>query len=96
MQNAATVLDVLREIAGEPRAGKLAREVRTGSRWKRTRHQAGTSPAAYRCSAWRASVGSIRWRCEGSQQCGQFAVGAYVLAIERAAGRGRQAYRKGQ
>jgi hypothetical protein len=49
MQNAATVLDVLREIAGEPRAGKLARGVRTGGRWKRTRHQAGTSPAAYRC-----------------------------------------------
>jgi hypothetical protein len=50
MRNAGTVLDVLREgsavlfaanlhgvIAGEPRGGKLARGVRTGGRWKRTR-----------------------------------------------------------
>jgi uncharacterized protein UPF0158 len=40
---------------------------------------------------WRASAVSIRWRCEGAQQSGQFAVGTYVLAVERAAGRGRQA-----
>jgi hypothetical protein len=42
MQDAETVLNVLRDrghgvIAGEPRAGKLARGVRTGGRWKRTR-----------------------------------------------------------
>jgi len=36
-------------VTGEPRAGKLARVVRTGGRWKRTRHKAGTSPAAHRC-----------------------------------------------
>ena len=38
-------------VTGEPRAGKLARVVRTGGRWKRTRRRAGTSPAAYRCAA---------------------------------------------
>jgi hypothetical protein len=43
-------------VAGEPRAGKLARVVRTGGR-KRTRHTAGTSPAAYRCDG-SASPGS--------------------------------------
>src|SRR5215831_14056735 len=47
-------------------------------------------------SAWRASAGSIPWWCEGAPQCVQFAVGTYVLAVERAAGRGRQAHRKGQ
>lgn len=40
--------------------------------------------------------GSIRWRCEGVNQRGQFAVGTDVPAVERATGRGRQAYRKGQ
>ena len=35
---------------GEPVAGKLARRVRAGGRWKRT-CTTGTSPAAYRCDA---------------------------------------------
>src|SRR5437868_4636547 len=39
---------------------------------------------------------STRWRCEGVQQRGQFAVGTYMLAVEGGAGRGCQAYRKGQ
>src|SRR5260370_10820691 len=47
-------------------------------------------------SALRALAGSVRWSCEGAQQRVQFAGGTYVLAVERAAGRGRQAYRKGQ
>jgi hypothetical protein len=55
-----------------------------------------TGALSYPRFAWRASTGSIRWRCEGAQQRGQFAVGTDVLAVERAAGRGRQAYGKGQ
>jgi len=35
---------------------------------------------------------STRWRCEGMQQRSQFAAGPYVLAVERAAGGGCQAY----
>src|SRR5439155_21316092 len=55
-----------------------------------------TGARLYPRFAWRASAGSIRWRCEGAQQRGQFAVRTYVPAVERAAGRGRQAHRKGQ
>ena len=57
MRNAETVVGIHRErlgahetVAGEPVAGKLARRVRAGGRWKRT-CTTGTSPAAYRCEA---------------------------------------------
>ena len=55
----------------------------------------GKTPISGPCRDLRggAAAGSIRR--EGAQQRGQFAVGTYLLAVERAAGRGRQAHRKG-
>lgn len=44
MQSAETVLDILREITGEPGAGKPARRVREGDAGKGPK---GTSPASY-------------------------------------------------
>jgi hypothetical protein len=53
-------------VTGEPVAGKLARRVRAGGRWKRT-CTTGTSPAAYRCC-----MRSVRADCYVTYQIRSF------------------------
>src|SRR6185437_3875091 len=64
MQNAETVLSVLRVITGEPDAQKVSTSGSAGGRWKRA-YIVGTSPAAYPTRRRTGGSGRLalpRWR----------------------------------